>query len=342
MMKLKNISWEIWLLIIIVLEIILFGLFNSRMFNFNVLLYGTNDFIYIAFLAVPLTMIIVSGGIDLSFGSVVGLCAISLGVLYKSDMPFYLAVLVTFIIGAGCGLLNALLIILTGVNPLVITLGTMYLYSGAALLISGTAGATGYEGISDFPGYVDSISNGLALGIPLPIIYFTVFVFIFYIILHRLNFGRSIFFIGQNMRASRYSTINVNRITLINYMLMGISSAAVALMLVSYFGSARSDLGSSFLMPVITAAVLGGANIYGGEGSIFGSALAAFLIGYLQQGLQMVGVSTEMSNAVSGGLLICVLIVKSVSHYSDTIMHYLKKSFRHENREIKGSNEHVY
>ena len=102
------------------------------------------------------------------------------------------------------------------------------------------------------------------------------------------------------------------------------------MLLVSYFGSARSDLGSSLLMPVLTAVVLGGANIYGGSGSIIGTALAARLIGYLQQGLQMIGIPNEISSALSGALLIIVLIGKSVSLHYGAMMLWIRRKAKHQ------------
>lgn len=270
MFKLKKYGWELALLILLIVEILGFGMFNSRMLNINVLLYSTSDFIYIGMLALPLTMVIVSGGMDISFGSTVGLCAITLGVLFKSDVPLMLAIPLTFLVGILCGLINAGLILYTKVNPLVITLGTMYLFGGGALLLSGFAGVTGYEGIGGFPDALLDFANQTLFGIPTPIIYFFIMTLVFWLLMHKTSIGRSTFLIGQSERASRYSTVPIRQTLLLIYALIGVVAAFVAVLLVSYFGSARSDLGSSLLMPVLTAVVLGGANIYGGSGSILG------------------------------------------------------------------------
>ncbi|MBE2896426.1 autoinducer 2 import system permease LsrD [Pasteurellaceae bacterium HPA106] len=329
MRVIKKYSWEMTLLCLLVIEIIGFGAFNPRMLDMNVLLYSTSDFIYIGMLALPLTLIIVSGGIDISFGSTVGLCAIFLGVLYKLDVPLMIAIPLTFILGAFCGLLNALLIIYTKVNPLVITLGTMYLYGGGALLMSGFAGATGYEGIGGFPDSLLEFANQTLWIIPMPIIYFAIMTALFWLLMHKTTIGRNTFLIGQSERTARYSAVPVNKTLFIIYCALGIVAAFVGILLVSYFGSARSDLGSSLLMPVITAVVLGGANIYGGAGSVIGTAIAAILIGYLQQGLQMVGVPNEISSALSGALLIIVLIGKSLSLYSGSIYAWFSRKCSH-------------
>ncbi|SUB33874.1 autoinducer 2 import system permease protein lsrD [[Pasteurella] mairii] len=135
MLNIKKYGWEATLLILVILEVLGFGLINPRMLDLNVLLYSTSDFIYIGMLALPLTVVIVSGGMDISFGSTVGLCAILLGVLFKSDLSLTFAIPFTFVIGILCGLINASLIIYTKVNPLIITLGTMYLFGGRVIII---------------------------------------------------------------------------------------------------------------------------------------------------------------------------------------------------------------
>lgn len=326
----KKYSWEIALFCLVIIEILGFGMFNPRMLDLNVLLYSTSDFIYIGMLALPLAMIIVSGGMDISFGSTVGLCAISLGVLFKSDVPLSLVIPLTFLVGILCGVVNASLILYTKVNPLVITLGTMYLFGGGALLLSGFAGATGYEGIGGFPESLLEFANQTLFGIPTPIIYFLLMTLVFWLLMHKTTIGRSIFLIGQSERTSRYSAVPITSTLYIIYSAIGVVAAFVGILLVSYFGSARSDLGSSLLMPVLTAVVLGGANIYGGSGSIIGTAIAALLIGYLQQGLQMVGVSNEISSALSGALLIIVLIGKSISLHYGAIVQWIHRKTKSE------------
>ncbi|MDH3002917.1 autoinducer 2 ABC transporter permease LsrD [Pasteurella multocida] len=330
MFNMKKYSWEIALFCLVIIEILGFGMFNPRMLDLNVLLYSTSDFIYIGMLALPLTMIIVSGGMDISFGSTVGLCAIFLGVLFKSDVPLSLAIPLTFLVGILCGVVNASLILYTKVNPLVITLGTMYLFGGGALLLSGFAGATGYEGIGGFPESLLEFANQTLFGLPTPIIYFLLMTLVFWLLMHKTTIGRSIFLIGQSERTSRYSAVPITGTLYIIYSAIGVVAAFVGILLVSYFGSARSDLGSSLLMPVLTAVVLGGANIYGGSGSIIGTAIAALLIGYLQQGLQMVGVSNEISSALSGALLIIVLIGKSISLHYGAIVQWIHRKTKSE------------
>lgn len=313
MNKLQQYGWEAALLVLLIAEILLFGFANPRMLDASTLLFSTSDFITIGIVALPLTLVIVSGGIDISFGSTIGLCTIALGVLCQAGVPLALAIVLTLALGAACGLLNAALILYTGVNPLVITLGTLYLFGGSALLLSGLAGATGFEGIGNFPDAFTNFANQVVLGLPMPLLIFLLATLFFWLLMHRSRTGRNVFLIGQNARVARYGALPVSRTVFALYGMTGLASAVAAILMTSYFGSARSDLGNALLMPAITAVVLGGANIYGGSGSILGTALATLLIGYLQQGLQMVGVSSQVSSALSGALLILVVIGRSAS-----------------------------
>ena len=305
-----KLNWESALLVLLVLEILLFGAINPRMLDINMLLFSTSDFICIGIVALPLTLVIISGGIDISLGSTIGLCAIALGVMMQAEWPMAVAIPLTLLLGLLCGLVNAALIHYTGISPLVITLGTLYLYGGGALLLSGMAGATGYEGI---------------VGLPLPLVLFAVITVFFWLITHRGRFGRHLFLIGQNPRAARYAALSVNGMPYALYGLVGVASAIAALVMVSYFGSARSDLGRDLLMPALTAAVLGGANIYGGSGSVVGTALAALLVGYLQQGLQMVGIPNQVSSALSGALLVVVVMGRSLSLHREWVRSLFRK-----------------
>ncbi|HGM5489676.1 TPA: autoinducer 2 ABC transporter permease LsrD [Serratia fonticola] len=321
----RRYGWELALAALLLIEILAFGVVNPRMLDMNVLLFSTSDFICIGIVALPLTMVIVSGGIDISFGSTIGLCAIALGVLFQAGLPMPLAIIITLALGALCGLINAGLIVYTGINPLVITLGTLYLFGGSALLLSGISGATGYEGIGGFPMAFTDFANLTVLSLPIPLVFFIVCVLLCWLLMHRTHSGRNIFLIGQSSRVTQYSAIPINRTLCALYAMTGFASAIAAVLLVSYFGSARSDLGASFLMPAITAVVLGGANIYGGSGSIIGTAVAVLLVGYLQQGLQMAGVPNQISSALSGALLIVVVVGRSISLHRHQIKEWLQR-----------------
>ena len=292
------------MILLIGMELLIFGSINPRFVNIYNLLYSIGDFLYIAIAALPMTMIIVSGGIDISIGSTMGLSAVITGLVWIGTSNISLAIVAGLVGGGLAGGLNGLLIVITQVNPLVITLGSSFLYAGAALTLSGLAGTTGFEGIGGFPDSFVNIANGTLLSIPNPVWILLVLVIVFYVLLHHSKFGRYLFLIGMNPEASKYTGVKVERLIISNYIISGIGGALGGILLASYFTSARSDLGSDAPLTVITCAVLGGANIYGGEGRIGGTLLASLLIGYLKYGLQMVNITAHQTNVFLGLLLI--------------------------------------
>ncbi|MGY9046455.1 ABC transporter permease [Puniceibacterium antarcticum] len=309
-MKRYLMRWEVLLLGLLVLELLVFGFINPRFLRPSSMLFGTSDFVQVGIVAVPLTFVIIAGGIDVSFASTVGLCAITFGIANFFGLPLPVALLVGFATGALAGLLNATIIRLTGLQPLVVTLGSLYMFSGAATVLSGVVGANGYEGIGGFPAAFTALGYAQIFGLPMPLFVFLSFSAVLLVLLHLTRFGRLVFQIGQNENAARHSGMPVARVQMLTYVMTGVAAALAGVMLSAYFGSARVDLGSATLLPAITAAVLGGASIYGGQGSVLGTIIATFIIGYLQQGLQMSGVPSQISSALSGALLVLVVALR--------------------------------
>ncbi len=309
-MKRHLMRWEVLLFAVLLAELAIFGMINPRFLRPASLLFGTSDFVQVGIVAVPLTLVIIAGGIDVSFASTVGLAAITFGIANFFGLPLPLSLLVGFATGAAAGLLNAVVIRLTRLQPLVVTLGSLYMFSGAATVLSGLVGASGYEGIGGFPAGFTALGYAQVLGLPMPLFVFLCFAALLLVLLHLTRFGRLVFQVGQNENAARHSGMPVFRVQLVTYVLTGLAAALAGLMLSAYFGSARVDLGSATLLPAITAAVLGGASIYGGQGSVLGTIIATFIIGYLQQGLQMSGVPSQISSALSGALLVLVVALR--------------------------------
>ncbi|RUT28854.1 autoinducer 2 import system permease LsrD [Arsenicitalea aurantiaca] len=309
-MKRFVLRWEAALVGLLVLEFIVFGAINPRFLNPSNLLYGTSDFVHIGIIALPLTLVIISGGIDVSFASLVGLCAIVFGVANFFGVPLPLAIAMALAAGVLAGAFNAAIIHFSRIQPLVVTLGSLYLFGGAATVLSGAVGAGGYEGIGNFPAAFTSFGYLEIFGVPAILILFLMLAALFAVLLHLTRFGRAVYLVGQSPDASRYSGLPVGRVQAATYLLTGLCAAIAGLVLSSYFGSARVDLGTATLLPAITAVVLGGASIYGGQGSLVGTILAVFVIGFLQQGLQMAGVPSQVSSALSGGLLVVVVALR--------------------------------
>ncbi|TKI88163.1 ABC transporter permease, partial [Bacillus wiedmannii] len=208
------------------------------------------------------------------------------------------------------GALNGIIIKMTDVEPLVVTLGTMFLYGGNALVISGGAGASGYEGISGLPDAFVQLANGSFIGIPNLLWILIVLTVLCTILFHRTIYGRHVKLTGSNENAAKYTGIKTKKVVIIAYILSGLGGGLGGAFLTAYFGSARADMGSETILPIITAVVLGGTLITGGKGSIIGTVLASIFIGLMQYGLQMTGLTNEQSNVVIGIILILSVIMR--------------------------------
>ncbi|PEC22280.1 autoinducer 2 import system permease LsrD [Bacillus cereus] len=302
--------WEGVLIVLLLIEFILFSFLNSDFLNVSNLLFSTNDFLFIAIAAVPMTFVIVTGGIDVSVGSIMGLTSILIGVIWMNGIPILLAVIIALIISCLAGALNGFIIKMTDVEPLVVTLGTMFLYGGIALVISGGSGASGYEGISGLPDAYVQLANGSFIGIP-NLLWLLIFLTVaFTVLFHRTIYGRYVKLTGANENAAKYTGIKTKKVVIIAYILSGLGGGLGGAFLTAYFGSARADIGSETILPIITAVVLGGTLITGGKGSIFGTVLASIFIGLMQYGLQMTGLTNEQSNVVIGIILILSVIMR--------------------------------
>ncbi|HFF3190376.1 MULTISPECIES: ABC transporter permease [Bacillus] len=311
--------WEGVLIVLLLIEFILFSLINSDFLNISNLLFSTNDFLFIAIAAIPMTFVIVTGGIDVSVGSIMGLTSILIGVLWMNGISILFAVIMALIISCLAGVLNGLIIKMTDVEPLVVTLGTMFLYGGIALVISGGAGASGYEGISGLPDAFVQLASGSFIGIPNLLWLLIVLTVLCAVLFHRTIYGRHVKLTGANENAAKYTGIKTKKVVIVAYMLSGLGGGLGGTFLTAYFGSARADMGSETILPIITAVVLGGTLITGGKGSIIGTVLASIFIGLMQYGLQMTGLTNEQSNVVIGIILILSVIMRHFKLHQFTL-----------------------
>lgn len=310
----RLLKWETLLVFILVLEIVIFGLINPRFFKLNVLLYSINDFVCICIISLFVTFVVITGGIDISVGSIIGFVSIVIGVTWKlAGISIWLTIPIAILAGALCGALNGFLIAYTGVQAMVVTLGGMFLYSGLSLVVMGISGASAFEGISGMPKEFVNISNGNILGIPNPFIIFIMLVVISYVLLHRTKYGRYVFLVGINRNAACYSGINAKVVIMSTYILSGISAAIAGIVLTSYLGGARPDLGAEMTLPIVTAVVLGGTAITGGKGGVIGTAFASIVVGIMRFGLQMANVSSQYISVAIGLLLVLAVAMRGIS-----------------------------
>ena len=237
-------------------------------------------------------------------------------------MNVWVAALIAVAAAAVCGALSGFFIAYCGVQPMVVTLGGSFLYSGLALLISGMSATPAYKGISGFPGknaagqFVDFrfLGKGNLFGIPMQIVIYVALILLCIWILHRSKYGERLFLIGVNPQAAEYSGINTRATVMSTYVLSAVSAAIAGILLTANVNSAKYDLGSGYTLAIITAVVLGGTLNTGGKGSILGTVLASLIICILRYGLPLCfGVSTQNLDLPIGIILVLVVLGREIA-----------------------------
>lgn len=255
-------------------------------------------------LAVALTPILVTGGIDLSVGSMMGLAAVLFGAASTDwGLPIPAAMGVALLAGCAGGGLNAVLISRLGLPPLIVTLGSLSLFRGIAEGV--TRAAVNYTGFPD--GFL-FLGQGYILGVvPTQLPIFLVIFAGYVVLLHRSVLGRALYAIGFNPSGARYAGIPVaNRVGLV-YVLSGLVSAVAAIIYVAHLGQVRSDAGNGYELDAITAVVLGGTSVFGGRGSLWGTLWGLAALAILQNGLQLAALPSELTGIATGALLVSVI-----------------------------------
>lgn len=309
-------SWNMFLVLLLVMEFVIFGSKNAKFLRPALLLNSANDFLSICIISVFVTFVMITGGIDIQVASIVGLTSITIGVAWQDfGFSIWQAVALAVVIAALCGALSGFFIAYCGVQAMVVTLGGSFLYSGLALLVSTLSSTESYQGISGFPEEFKWITKYKVFGvIPFQIVVFLILAVLAYLLLHRTKYGRKIFLVGVNQQAAEYSGINSRWVIMSTYILSAVSAAVTGVILTSYLGTAKSDLGSGLTMNIITAVVLGGTLSTGGKGSILGTALAAIAIGLLRFGMPLCfKINTQYLDIPIGVLLVVVVVGRSLA-----------------------------
>lgn len=273
-----------------------------------------------AFLAMGMTFVIITGGIDLSVGSIVGLCGMVAGglILYGIDLQIGYTVyfnivevaIITLLVGVAIGAVNGLLITKLNVAPFIATLGTLYVARGFALLSSNGQTFPNLAGNPDLgtTGFA-FLGSGRIFGLPVSVWILVVVALAAAYIAKYTPIGRQIFAVGGNERAARMSGIKVDRVKMFVYMFSGFCAAIVGIIISSELMASHPATGNSFELNAIAAAVLGGTSMSGGRGTIGGTIIGAFVIGILSDGLVMMGVSSFWQMVIKGIVIIVAVVV---------------------------------
>ena len=291
------------LLLALVAQIVIFSAMAPGFFAWANLFEVLRFSVELGLLAVAITPIIITGGIDLSVGSTVGVTAIIFGMAWHGGLPIPLAILLALLVGCACGALNALLIAGLKLPALIVTLGTFSLYRGIAEGL--THGAVSYTG---FPKSFLILGQGYFWKVvPAQLPIFALVVGAYVVLLHRSTIGRSLYAIGFNSEGARYAGIPVPRRLALVYLLSGVVASLAAIIYVSHLGLAKSDLGTGYELQAITAVVLGGTSVFGGRGTLFGTVLGLFFLSVLQNGMHLMALPSELTGVLTGLLLLAII-----------------------------------
>ena len=300
--------------------IVIFSFLSDAFLTPSNLVVMTKHVAYNAILALGMLLVIITGGIDLSVGSIVGLSGVVAGVLLQGwelsllDATAYPAVWVVVVIalavGGAVGALNGLLVTRFNVAPFIATLGTMYIARGAALLISDGSTFPRLQGEEELGNTGFSfLGLGAPLGIPTSIWVMVIGAFAVWLLISRTAFGRRLFATGGNERAAELSGVKVRTVKMKVYIASGLCAAMAGLIIASELTSAAPQTGETFELNAIAAVVIGGASLAGGRGSVRGTLIGAFVIGFLSDGLVLIGVSSFWQTVIKGVVIVIAVIL---------------------------------
>ena len=263
---------------------------------------ATFNFTEKALIALAMALVIISGEIDLSVAAIIAFASTMMGFALQFGVGTPGLVAVGLLTGLVCGAFNGALVTGLGLPSIVVTIGTMSFFRGLSFIVLGDQAYKGYPDSFAFFG-----QGSVWWVISFEFVLFLTMAVLFYILLHRSNFGRRVFVIGNNPVAAEFSGVRVRRTKLILFCLTGIMSGVAAVLLTSRLGSTRPSIAQGWELEVITMVVLGGVSILGGAGSILGVVLAAFIMGLVTFGLGLLNVPGIVMSIVIGGLLIAVI-----------------------------------
>lgn len=266
----------------------------------------------LGFLSIAAALVLMSGGIDLSVTGVAALSGIAAALVMQgagenvTGMTIALAVLLALAVGLACGAVNALLVAKLGIVPMLVTLGTMNLFTGIGIVL--TKGSA----ISKFPAGFLNIGNGLVLGIPIPLILFLVAIMVLAFVLNKTKLGYKLYTYGTNPVASFYSAVNNTKVVFSTYLVSGLVSSIAGIIMVSRVNTAKADFGSSYGLQALLVAVLGGINPSGGSGKAIGILLSIVTLQFVSSGFNILHVSTFLKDITWGALLVFVMLLNVV------------------------------
>jgi rhamnose transport system permease protein len=303
----KLLRHETILAVLVVLTLALLAQRSDRFLTVDNLLNQGRLMAEVGLVAMTMTFVIITGGIDLSVGSIIGLVAILLGVLWQNlGLPLPVAIVAAMAVGTLSGVANGWIITRFRVPPLIATLATLALYRGLAEGISQARSVRGY------PEWFFQLGQGEVLGVPVQLWILIIVALIAAAVLGWTVFGRVTYDIGNNETAARFSGLAVDRTKLLIYGASGFTASLAAVIFVSRVTTTRSDMGTGWELDAITAVVLGGTSIFGGRGTVIGTVLGLILMQALKNGLLLAGYKGDSTIVVIGAALILTILLSNI------------------------------
>lgn len=293
-LKMREMSMFLCLLIIL----IIIGIGNPSFFGADNLVNIVRSCSFIFLIGISMTFVLITAELDLSVGSILAMGGIISSMAIKANMPIVISILIGLLYGIAMGFLNGLLVVKAKIPSLIVTLGTMYIGRGLVLIV--TQGAPIYP----LPDAFNAIGQGESLFIPNVVLIAVVLAILAHITLKYTKFGRSVYAVGGNKETSRLSGINIDFVRISVYLLTGFASALAGILMASRLGSGQPNAGTGYELLVIAAVIIGGTSLFGGAGSILGTAIGALLMSVIQNGMVLLKISAYWHNLVVGVIII--------------------------------------
>ena len=263
---------------------------------------------FVTIVAFGQTMILILGDIDLSVGATAGLSAITAAILMAwLGLPPQLTFVLCIVLGALCGLFNGFFVTKFRITPFIITLGSSYIFEGIIYVI------TEGRSITNIPASFLSLGQEMVGGVlPIPVLFMIIIGAVLYFVLKHTPFGRYLYAIGVNQTAAKLVGINVNRSRRTVYVLSGILSAFAGMLIMARLGTAQPTIGSTWVMPSITAVILGGTSMSGGRGGVIGTVIGSLMMSVISNAIVIMRVSTYMEQVVIGAVVIIAVLIDAI------------------------------
>ncbi|WP_332630388.1 ABC transporter permease [Halalkalibacter flavus] len=300
-----NILKKYGIFIILILLIVLMSILTPHFLSATNLINIVRQMSIIGIIAIGVTPIIITKGIDLSSGSVIALVSVVVATFAQGDYPLVVPILVALGVGLLAGLINGTLVAKGMLAPFIATLGMMTAARGAAMLYSDGRPIGGISESFTF------IGQGIVFGIPVPVIIFGLVGLVTWVLLNKTKVGRYVYAIGGNEQAAVTAGINVSRIKLMVYAYAGLLGGIAGMILTSRIASGQPQAGIMFELDAIAAAVIGGTSLFGGIGTVGGTIIGALIIGVMNNGLDLLGVSSYWQQIVKGAIIVAAVYIDS-------------------------------